>query len=152
MSQPWTTLFTFNRQILLGKNLDGIDQALADRAPAEGVHSYTWILGHVLNTRRWMLGAVLNSSYAPSTAEPKTLPELLAAMDEAHEAMAAAFDGVKDWNAQQTHPVMQTPAPLQEIVGTFFMHESYHLGQLGVARKLMGLPGALKNPTEKAMV
>lgn len=81
MSQPWTSLFQFNRMPLMEHNLQDITQEMADRAPAEGVNSITWILNHV--------------------------------------------------------------------VGTFFMHEAYHLGQIGTARKLMGLAGALKNPAEK---
>ena len=152
MSQPWTSLFQFNRMPLMENNLQDITQELADRAPAEGVNSITWILTHVVNTRCWMLGAVLQSSYQPSMAEPKTLAQLMAAIDETQAAMAAAFDAVTDWSAQQNHPVMNTPAPLDMIVGTFFMHEAYHLGQIGTARKLMGLPGALKNPAEKAHV
>ena len=149
MSQPWTSLFQFNRMPLMENNLQDITQELADRAPAEGVNSITWILTHVVNTRCWMLGAVLKSSYVPSVAEPKTLDQLRAAVEETQAAMAAAFDAVTDWNAEQLHPVIQVPAPLDQIVGTFFMHEAYQLGQIGVARKLMGLAGALKNPAEK---
>ena len=134
------------------QNLQSITQELADRAPAEGVNSITWILTHVVNTRCWMLGAVLKSSYQPSLAEPKTLPQLMAAVEETQAAMAAAVDAVTDWSETQNHPVLNAPAPLDQIVGTFFMHEAYHLGQLGVARKLLGLPGALKNPAEKAHV
>jgi uncharacterized damage-inducible protein DinB len=149
MSQPWTSLFQFNRIPLMENNLQDVTQEMADRAPAEGVNSITWLLTHAVNTRVWLLGAVLKSSYVSSMPEPKTLEQLKAAFDETHAALAEAFDAVADWSAMQPHPVMQTPAPLDMIVGTFFMHEAYHLGQIGVARKLMGLAGALKNPAEK---
>jgi uncharacterized damage-inducible protein DinB len=151
MSQLWTDLFQFNRMPLMELNLQGITQELADRRPAEGVNSVAWILDHVVNSRIWMLGAVFKSEYAPSVPQPKTLAELVAAADETQAAMGKAFEAVSDWNDPQVHPVTQATAPLEQIVGTFFMHEAYHLGQLGVARKLLGLPGALKNPAEKTM-
>ncbi|HXC17846.1 MAG TPA: DinB family protein [Holophagaceae bacterium] len=151
MSQPWTALFQFNRMPLMELNLQGISQELADSAPAEGVNSVAWVLNHVVNSRIWMLGTVLKSEYTPSIPQPKSLAEFVAAVDETQAAIGKAFEGVHDWNDPQIHPVTQATMPLEQIVGTFFMHEAYHLGQLGVARKLLGLPGALKNPTEKAM-
>jgi len=35
-------------------------------------------------------------------------------------------------------------------VGIYFMEEAYHLGQIGTARKLLGLPGAMKAPEAQA--
>jgi uncharacterized damage-inducible protein DinB len=133
-------------------NLRGISQDMADRPPAPGVNSVSWILSHVADTRRWMLGAVFQSSYEPSTPEPKRLAELMAAINDTQTAMDAAFDAVQDWGATRTHPIMNASAPLDMIVGTFLQHEAYHIGQLGVARKLMGLEGALKDAPEKVSV
>jgi uncharacterized damage-inducible protein DinB len=151
MSQPWSTLFSLNRQVLMEKNLADITQSQADRPPAPHVNSVTWILTHLVEDRRWLLATLLRSK-EPSTAPvPQTLPQLRAAMDDLQAALGEAFDAVVDWSEPRLHPAMQISVPLDQIVGTFLMEEAYHLGQIGTARKLMGLPGAIKAPeTAKA--
>jgi len=151
MSQPWTTLFSLNRQILMEKNLTDVTQSQADQPPASHVNSITWILTHLVEDRRWLLATVLRSGERSAAAGPLTLAQLRAAMDDMQAALAEAFDAVVDWSESRIHPAMQISAPLDQIVGTFLMEEAYHLGQIGTARKLLGLPGALKVPeTAKA--
>jgi uncharacterized damage-inducible protein DinB len=36
-----------------------------------------------------------------------------------------------------------TEQPLEQVLTFLFMHECYHLGQIGLIRKLHGLPGAI---------
>jgi len=147
MTQPWTTLFQINRAPLMALNLQGVSQEMADRAPAPGVNSVTWILGHVVETRRWMLKEVFHIPNRSSAQEASGLAGLSVALDEIQAAMAEAFEAVPDWRAPRPHPFLNAPAPLEEIVGTFLQHEAYHAGQLGVARKLLGLEGAIKGPS-----
>lgn len=144
MSQPWTTLFTINRQVLMEKNLADVTQGQADGPPAPRVNSITWILTHLVDNRRWLLEAAFSNGRRLASPEPQTLPQLMAAMDETQAALEAAFEAVPDWNEARLHPATQTRMPLEQIVGTFFMEEAYHLGQIGTARKLLGLPGAMK--------
>lgn len=151
MSQPWTTLFALNRQVLMARNLADITQRQADQAPAPHVNSVTWILTHLLENRGWLLGAVTGSGGRPTAGGPRTLAQLQAAMDESQAALAEAFDAVEDWREPRLHPALQVPTPLEEIVGTFLMEEAYHLGQIGTARKLLGLPGAMKAPEATAV-
>lgn len=146
MSQPWTTLFTLNRQVLLARNLADVTQAQADQPPAPHVNSITWILAHLLENRRWLLGTLDRSGELPAGTGPRSLAQLEAAVDETQAALAAAFDAVTDWREPRLHPAMQAAMPLEEIVGTFLMEEAYHLGQIGTARKLLGLPGAMRAP------
>lgn len=146
MSQPWTTLFSLNRQVLMEKNLTGITQSQADLPPAPHVNSVTWILTHLVEDRRWLLATLLRSSERPTAPGPQTLAQLRAAMDDLQAALAEAFEAIADWSESRIHPAMQIPVPLDQIVGTFLMEEAYHLGQIGTARKLMGLPGAIKAP------
>lgn len=146
MSQPWTALFMINGQAVMEKNLTDVTQSQADHSPAANVNSIMWVLTHILEARRWLLRVVLNPNGSSKAIEPMTLGQIKEAMNETQEAMAEAFDAVIDWNEQRIHPLFQTPAPLDQIVGTFFMHEAYHLGQLGTARKLLGMPGALQAP------
>lgn len=146
MSRPWTPLFMVNRQVLMERNLADVTQDQADQPPAPGVNSITWILAHLVDNRRWLLGAAFGSQDRPAATAPQTLGQLMAAMDETQAAMAEAFDAVPDWDEQRIHPATQTWMPLDQIVGIFFMEEAYHLGQIGTARKLLGLPGAMKAP------
>ncbi|HEY3271151.1 MAG TPA: DinB family protein [Geothrix sp.] len=145
MSQPWTTLFSIDRDVLMEKNLAAVTQSQADRPPSHGVNSITWILSHILEYRHELLREVLKSAYRPTTTGPRTLAQFKAAMDETQAALKEAFDST-DWDERQFHPAFQASVPLGQIVGTLFMHETYHLGQLGTARKLLGLPGAIKPP------
>lgn len=146
MSQPWTTLFSLNRQVLMARNLAAITQAQADQPPAPHVNSVTWILTHLVENRRWLLGTLNPSGERPAATGPRTLAQLEAAVDETQAALAEAFDAVADWTEPRLHPAMQAAMPLDQIVGTFLMEEAYHLGQIGTARKLLGLPGAMKAP------
>ena len=144
MPQPWSALFQINQNPLMALNLEGITQAMADRAPAEGVNSVTWILRHILAYRIEALTAVQTAPFKPARPEPRTLPELVAAIGEAQTALADAFDAVEDWTAVKSHPALPAPMPLEQIVGVFLSHDAYHAGQLAIARKLLGLPGAIK--------
>lgn len=146
MSHPWTTLFMINRQILMERNLADVTQSQADRPPAASVNSITWILSHLVDNRRWLLEAAFQSGRRPGAVGPRTLAQLMAEMDETQAAMAEAFEAVPDWSGEQIHPATQTRMPLDQIVGIYFMEEAYHLGQIGTARKLLGLPGAMKAP------
>lgn len=108
------------------------------------MNSVTWILTHLVENRRWLLGSLNRPGERPAAAGPRTLAQLEAAMDGTQAALAEAFDAVVDWTEPRLHPAMQAVMPLEQIVGTFLMEEAYHLGQIGTARKLMGLPGAMK--------
>jgi uncharacterized damage-inducible protein DinB len=147
MPQPWSALFAINRNPVLELNLQGLTQDLADRAPAEGVNTITWLLRHVLAYRQETLAA-LDAPFPP--AEPHTLEGLLAALDEAQEALSRAFEAVEDWTALRTHPALGAPTPLEQLVGIFLVHEAYHIGQIAFARRLLGLPGVLKERTAPA--
>ena len=146
MPQPWSALFQIHRTPMMELNLDGISQAMADRAPAEGINSITWILRHLVFYRRETLRVVTAAPATQPASEPRTLPELLAALDELQAALDQAFDAVEDWAAVRNHPALDAPMPIDQIVGTFLSHEAYHVGQIALARRLLGLPGVLKEP------
>ena len=149
MPQPWSALFQLNHTPLMALNLEGVTQAMADRAPAEGVNSVTWLLRHILDYRLETLAA-LGAPFTPSTAGPRTVGDLMAAIGETHPALARAFDAVADWSAVGTHPALGAPTPLDQLVGTFLIHDAYHAGQIATARRLLGLPGAIKEPKKPA--
>ncbi|HTL98541.1 MAG TPA: DinB family protein [Holophagaceae bacterium] len=148
MPQPWSALFQINQNPLMTLNLEGVTQAMADRAPADGVNSITWLLRHILAYRLETLAA-LDAPSTPPLPEPRTLVDLAAAIGGTQPALARAFDAVADWTVVKRHPALPSPMPLDQIVGTFLVHDAYHAGQLGMARRLLGLPGAIKGPAER---
>lgn len=129
-------------------NLQDITQAMADRAPAEGLNSITWLLRHILEYRIETLAAI-RAPLTPSLAEPRTLDELVTAHEEVQAALARAFDAVEDWSVMTDHPVLGAAMPLDQVVGLLLVHDAYHVGQLGTARRLLGLPGTVKGPRER---
>lgn len=149
MPQPWSALFAINRNPVLELNLQDLTPELADRVPAVGVNSVAWLLRHILAYRLETL-AVLGAPFSPAEAEPCSFDGLLAALDEAQAALAPALEGVEDWSALRTHAAVGAPMPLDQLVGIFLVHEAYHLGQVATARRLMGLPGVLKERTAPA--
>lgn len=150
MPQPWSALFQINQNPLMELNLQDITQAMADRAPAEGVNSVTWLLRHILEYRIEALAAVQAAPFRLARPEPRTLPELTTAIGEVQAALAHAFEAVEDWAAVKSHPALPAPMPLEQIVGVFLAHDAYHIGQLAIARKLLGLPGVIKEPKKLA--
>ncbi|GLH68063.1 DinB family protein [Geothrix edaphica] len=145
MTQSWAALFSINRDFLLEKNLADVTQSQADQPPADDVNSITWNLSHILEYRHELLRDVLKSAYRPTVTVPRTLAHFKAAMADTQAALDATFSSA-DWDEPQFHPGFQATLPLAQIVGMYFMHETYHLGQLGTARKLLGLPGVIKPP------
>ena len=149
MPQPWSALFQMNQAFLVELNLDGVSQAMAERAPAGNVNSIVWLLGHILAYRLDTLAA-LGAPLPASRPAPQTLDELRAAIGATQSALASACAAVEDWTAMRSHPSLPAPMPLEQLVGAFLVHEAYHAGQIAIARKLMGLPGTLKEPKELA--
>lgn len=41
------------------------------------------------------------------------------------------------------NPALGTEQALEQVLAFLYMHECYHLGQIGIIRKLHGLPGAI---------
>ena len=138
-------MFVFHDRIFHNA-FENLTEALALRRPSENSNHSNWVLGHILHCR-YMLANMLgleavdpfgeiywtgieNREY-PTIAEisghfPKIsgkLMDKLSAMDDAE---------------LDARPAPDKPC-LTDIVSFFVYHEAYHLGQLGYARKLIGL-------------
>ena len=151
-SHLWHTAFKTNF-FVLERNLPGFTDELIRRRPAEGAAAPGWILGHVFGSRR----LVLKLLGQPQPEDPTlacygrgssgaecahALEDLVARVKATSEPLKAALQAA-DWDRMALNPALQQEQPLEQVVAFLFMHESYHLGQLGMARKLLGLPGAI---------
>lgn len=132
-------------------NLEGVGEDQALRTPGEAGNSINWILGHILAYRTRMLSML--------GAEPPADPDVL---------RAYTGGGEREWTPEVALPLerllglldrsqKQLSAALEEAgrgepsalsdgadLGFFHFHEAYHVGQLGLARRCLGLPGAIE--------
>lgn len=145
---------------VIGANLQGMSEEQALTCPPGGGSCANWVLGHILSARNGvhhLLG--LEAAFPPAKAAryargtaPVTpadpgepLADLLAAFQASQQKVAAALPGL---SPQQLAREMAMPDPLKEgpvgaHLGLLLFHESYHAGQLGVLRRLAGIPGAV---------
>jgi hypothetical protein len=117
-----------------------------------------WIVGHVIVARGKLL-TVLGFEpvwYKNQTAVygggdvgkfsvemAKSLPELLRLLDETMNALTETLSRVE---AALLEPCDQLPhvsegGTVADRVGAFACHEAYHVGQIGLLRRLLGKPG-----------
>ncbi|BDU74500.1 DinB family protein [Mesoterricola silvestris] len=121
-------------------------------------HDPRWLVGHLATYRNRVAAALgLPVETAPWEAlflrgtSPRDLPADLdigavaAAFHAAQAAMAAAWEGVT--RETLAKPVGRTlpdgTTDVAGLVGFLAWHEAYHLGQLGIFRRLAGKPGAI---------
>ncbi len=144
-----------NNLRLLEMNSVGLTPDLAAQRPAEGVSSAAWLLGHVVAARRSVVKLLGGSPPEdPAWAEHYSRggsgatahlawPELVLALQAVDQQLKEAFMSETDWDRPARNPGLGIEQPLEQVVAFMFMHECYHMGQIGIIRKLLGLPGAI---------
>lgn len=151
-SELWGRAFATNLR-LLDRNLQGFEASLAAAPAAEGIASAAWLLAHVATARRSMLAALgaaqpedaALAEVARRGGDASALPleGILERLKATEAPLAQAFAAAGDWDRPLLNPALKREQPMEELVSFLFMHESYHLGQIGLIRKLHGLPGAI---------
>lgn len=108
-------------------------------------NSANWILGHLVYTRNALLASIDNPPIAgeemkevyargvvrPDMSKAVELDVLKKKYVDSQPAIMKGVEQVKDEN-------------LLEQLTIFGFHEAYHLGQIGLIRKLLGKEGAIK--------
>jgi hypothetical protein len=140
---------------LFEKALAGLDRAALLRRAVEGANPMIWIAGHLANSRFSMatlLGEPRRSPLASVFAMGATVPED-AALPNAEELLAAWREispVVTERLSDATEEQLAAPSPrrlpdgIDSVFGaiTFLTyHEGYHIGQMALIRKGLGLPG-----------
>lgn len=137
-------IYAMNGQ-LLDKNLDGIDAAAAGRALGAG-NNISWILGHIIYWRQEILvmlgGTALWDQDAATgykgvsrdnpVEDVVSWEEKLNVLSSTSEALTERLQGA-DLSA------VELAGPLTGLG----VHEAYHVGQIGVGRRVLGLPGVI---------
>ena len=150
---PLAAVFALNTR-LFENCLDGIAEAEAERRLGEQVNSVGFIAAHLVDTRAWMIrylggdepapfgGAVAYGSSIDTVARVPSLDESLDAWDEISERLETrlATCTADQLAAQSRERFPGVPPTVLDGVAFLLEHESYHLGQLGLLRKLFGHP------------
>lgn len=150
----WRTAFGNNVR-LLELNGAGLTPELAAQRPASGVASAAWIVGHLVTARRRILklvggtlpeDPVWEQHYArggPGASAHLDWAGLVETFRATDQMLKEAFLQLTEWDRPTLNPALGTEQPLEQVLAFLYMHECYHLGQIGIIRKLHGLPGAI---------
>ena len=151
--RPIAEMFRLQTQLFLNVTKDITDDHAGHRFMGITNHM-AWITGHLVSTR-FSLGNVLGLPYR----EP--FPELFArgkGLDESiqypafseltndwetiSEPLISRIEQLRDWELESEAPVPSPMTPINHTLMGFIIfiahHEAYHIGQLGLARRLMG--------------
>jgi hypothetical protein len=147
----------------LKRNLEGISHAESLKALPMGANNVNWIVGHVVRVRNRALALLGKrplfndaefSFYEPArsaSGAPMPLEELVRRFGEIQSVLVDALGAVAPDVLAARAPVSPSNNP-NETVGSLLaslaFHESYHMGQLGIARRLLGKRGAILAPGE----
>ncbi len=152
--------YDFSFRVLL-KNLDGIDHEDSLVIPGKSGNCINWILNHVLDTRKGVLrlaGADFSEKFAalpkfdaykPFNAEEAVeLEDLKELFQESQDALMAALDKLEGDRLDKKGPsdIFGPDTTLGQMLMLLNYHESYHTGQVGLLRRILGKEGVIKAP------
>ena len=156
---PLTAQFASAQWAVL-TNLEGISDEESLRLPQPGGNSINWIAGHIITVRQGFLKAfneptilpdASRSAYArgskPGAEMPETLTDLRDMLTRSHEALVALLPRLDEATLASKAPFSPGNDPTETVaslLGKLVVHESYHAGQIGMARRLVGKEGAIQ--------
>lgn len=152
---------------VIARNVDGLTRADSLAPAAGGGNTANWILGHIANVQN----AVMQIIGAPPVWESEQLErarydhpireaadaidwdKLVELFNASRDACLAALGSLTDEALAE-----KVPAPFggettrAGLLGTLAVHQSYHAGQLGMARRASGHKGAILAPGQTAPI
>jgi len=147
-------------------NLEGMTPEHSLAQPPRGGNCANWILGHLTDVQNaamglagetpvWESDQVRRASYDPITRPEQaidwnTLRERFLA---SRERCLAGISRLSDSSLQEEmpHPFGGT-CSRGELLALLAFHQTYHAGQLAVARRVAGLEGVIKGPGQAQKV
>ncbi|MEQ9398300.1 MAG: DinB family protein [Longimicrobiales bacterium] len=145
VATPFAGSFALSKTFI-DANLAGMSPDQARLSAGDGGSTAQWVLGHLVYWRSQVVGMLGGTPLWGegeheefrgveradlSGAPGRTFSELQSDLAQVTRRLDAAFEGAE---------------PSGDLIGTLqFLaaHEAYHAGQLGVFRRLAGLPGAI---------
>ena len=145
---------------MIADNVEGMtaEQSLAQ--PSPGGNCANWILGHMTNVQNgvmrlvgqgpvWESDQLSHAGWEPITSRTKAIAweTLRDRILDSRERCLTAISNLSDEKMadEVPHPFGGTTSRGQ-LLSTLAFHQAYHAGQLGIARRIAGLEGAVKGP------
>ncbi len=151
-------LFGVSYQVLK-KNLDGVTHEESLLQPETDGNCLNWVVGHILSTRNAAL-EMLNQQPFWSQEEAATysrgsepmkdgsralsLTKMVADLDRSQESLMACLSGISEAQLNAPSPVPSVGETMEEALLILQFHESYHAGQSGLLRRIVGKEGVIK--------
>lgn len=159
LAQQFSTMY-----ITAEKNLDGMTQAHSLVQPGPGGNCANWIVGHLVNVHNgvmqllgsepvWENETLKRAGFDP-IVEPDQAIDFETLKDKflgSRERCIAAVAALSDEALAQElpHPFGGSTTRA-ELLNTLAYHQAYHVGQIGIIRRIAGLDGAIKGPGQGA--
>ncbi|MEM8711308.1 MAG: DinB family protein [Planctomycetota bacterium] len=157
MTQPLEALgkrFSFNSR-LLALATEGFEDQHWSFRPETGGNSALWILGHVASARRGMLRMIgetveedewekgFRRGAQPEDASYLPAADFVREFHSTGEALAAGLAALSEEVANSPSPreFPDGSKTIGDALHFLYFHETYHLGQIGLLRRLAGLDG-----------
>ncbi len=147
---------------VLNKNVGDVSHEESLVTPPKGGSCLNQVVGHITRTRNMALGSMGQKSpypmeefnayddrggvpFSPQVALP--FDELRRRYKAMQEPLVNAIEAIPPEVLASPPPRNMTGDPNETVgsnLATFVFHESYHVGQTGVLRRVAGKPGAVK--------
>jgi uncharacterized damage-inducible protein DinB len=151
--EPLAALVDLNTA-LFRNCLAGVDDDQALARPSKGTNNIAFIAAHLVDARAWMAryigldepkpygGSLDYGSSIDELARLPTLAETMAAWSGVSERLRARLQqlGGSDLAAPSSQRFPAVPETVLGGLAFLVQHESYHVGQLALLRKYVGLP------------
>ncbi|MGE0439727.1 MAG: DinB family protein [Gemmatimonadales bacterium] len=133
---------------LLRVNLDGMAADQAGRQPIDGANSVLWVVGHIAYWRNALLGM---TGAPPLWTDAEAEIFKGQARGPAPAVTGWTLDRLMAIHRQVTHALLEgldalpaaAAADLGKPLRGLANHEAYHVGQVAMLRRALGLPGAV---------
>jgi uncharacterized damage-inducible protein DinB len=147
--------FQFN-QFTITRLLDDVSHEESLREIQPGINNINFLVGHLILTRDGLLkmlkaqpvlkeadAAVYGSKPKKFTNErAKPMTELKAAVEESYTRLQTALKVAESsFNKPAERKFIREGEQIGDQIGFFICHEEYHIGQIGLIRRLLGKPG-----------
>lgn len=139
----------FNMQAGIFNNaFDGINDKDAVKRPNEQVNHLNWLLGHLATCGLMLLNLIGGKAadphfniYFKAISDETKYPSLAEIKDNWDFGTKLLIEKIESISEEE----METEIPgkggrPKDFISFFVYHEAYHLGQIGYARKFLGLP------------
>jgi len=145
----------------LHANLEGVTDEESLTQPEPGGNCIQWAVAHIVATRDQVarllgaepvlspeLGKRFTRPAAPvvNRADARPLADWIADFDRSQERLAAAIAGLSPERLAAPFDGARLPGrpkTLAEALAFFHFHETYHVGQVGLMRRIAGKTGAI---------